>query len=121
MLTLPLAPPYLGGLLLALMGVAWRGWPGTAGLAGLHCQADGQLRCLLAAEDTANKPVPGKLLAVTCCHPWLIVLHLHIEDPAEARRIVLLAPDSLADDGAGNGFRRLRIWLRWRAEISAQA
>lgn len=101
---LPLTVQCLG--LLALAGhLLWRRLPGER---RLRCGDDGQLA--VASGDTWQ--------SVTLCPdsqvlPWLIVLRYR---PAQARyaRTLPILGDSLPPED----FRRLRVWLRWRARLA---
>lgn len=70
----------------------------------LRCLADGSL---LVAEPTADWQ-PVELLPGSLVSPMCTVLRLRVD--GHARSVVVLA-DSLD----GEDYRRLRVWLRWRA------
>jgi toxin CptA len=73
----------------------------------LRCEADGSL-LVQAGTDWQ----PAAVLASTMVTPNLTVLHYRPEGSRRAQTAVIL-PDSLpADD-----FRRLRVWLRWKAKV----
>lgn len=74
----------------------------------LRIDCDGHLTCQAIGESGF---VPAHLLPGATVHPWLTVLHLAIEDDAW---LLVVAPDSVAPEE----FRRLRVWLRWRAVVS---
>jgi len=67
---------------------------------------------LLEWRDAASPWQPASLLARSAVSPWLCLLACRAEGGGRARNLAIL-PDSLdADD-----FRRLRVWLRWRAKV----
>ncbi|TCS69449.1 toxin CptA [Sulfuritortus calidifontis] len=70
----------------------------------LRCLADGNL---LMAEG-ANDWQLCEIRAGSLVSPMCTVLHLRIDGRA---RVVIVLADSLD----GEGYRRLRVWLRWRA------
>lgn len=75
----------------------------------LGCRDDGTLEL-----DVAGQPEPYRLQAGSLVLPQLCVLQLQPESGGPFRRLVVL-PDGLpADD-----FRRLRVWLKWRATTLA--
>jgi len=74
----------------------------------LRIDGDGHLTCQATG---ASGFVPAHLLPGATVHPWLTVLRLAIEDDAW---LLVVAPDSVAPEE----FRRLRVWLRWRAVVS---
>jgi len=59
----------------------------------------------------ASEFSPARLLPGASAHPWLTVMRLA---HAEGMWLIVVAPDSVAPDE----FRRLRVWLRWRASLS---
>ena len=75
----------------------------------LRIDNDGRISCR-AGQDTALFPV--RLCSGPSAHSWLTVLRLEGE---QGNYRLLIAPDSLASED----FRRLRVWLRWRTEVSA--
>jgi len=70
----------------------------------LRCQPEGSLS-VSRGEDW----LPVELSPDTLVLPWLVVLRYRVE--AQPRRCVILS-DSLDRDG----FRRARVWLRWRGK-----
>ena len=74
----------------------------------LRIDGDGHLTCQATG---ASGFVPAHLLPGATVHPWLTVLRLAIEDDAW---LLVVVPGSVAPDE----FRRLRVWLRWRAVVS---
>ena len=57
----------------------------------------------------------AELLAGATVHPWLTVARLKMQDGRTHRMLVV------ADTMNSEDFRRLRVFLRWRAEFSAPA
>jgi toxin CptA len=55
-----------------------------------------------------------RLLPRATVHPWLTVLRLAGEQGSYR---MVIAPDSITRED----FRRLRVWLRWRVEVSDAA
>lgn len=75
---------------------------------GLRLLDDGRLECRLAGQEGY---VEADLRGGATVHPWLTVLTVE----AEGHRVTVVAlPDSMAAED----FRRLRVWLRWRADFS---
>ena len=74
----------------------------------LRIAEDGRVSCLAAGEPEFStvRVLPG-----ATAHPWLTVIRLA---HAEGKLLIVVAPDSAAPDE----FRRLRVWLRWRAPVS---
>lgn len=77
----------------------------------LRIDHDGRIACQLTGKPEF---FPVHLLPGATVHPWLTVLRLARE--RDVYRLVI-APDSAAPEE----FRRLRVWLRWRAEVSGGA
>jgi toxin CptA len=75
----------------------------------LRIDSDGRISCR-TGRDSVFYSV--QLRPGPTAHPWLVVLRLEGE---QGRFRLLIAPDSASTED----FRRLRVWLRWRAEISA--
>lgn len=79
-------------------------------VAAIRLGREGQLT---VAVELRGEFVAAELLPGATVHPWLSVIRLQTED---ARRYtVVIAADSLAAED----FRRLRVFLRWRASLSA--
>lgn len=74
----------------------------------LRIDHDGSLSCQASGE---SEFIPVRLLPGATAHPWLTVLRLAYEQGAY---LLAIAPDAVAPDE----FRRLRVWLRWRAEVN---
>lgn len=133
MLTLTLQPSrWLKRAVWALLGLAvlaimlaalpaWAQWGGLAllgivafrrraqGALRLQCQADGGLS--LMPEGVVWRPVA--LLPGSVVNPWLTVIRYRDETSNKTGSLLIL-PDSLDEDD----FRRLRIWLKWKAVFS---
>lgn len=73
----------------------------------LRCHADGRL-----AMPVGDDWVTAQVLAATQVLPGLVSLGYRLPGQRRARWRAILA-DSLPEDD----FRRLRIWLRWRAGV----
>ena len=83
----------------------WRSWQPRP--IELRTEQDGTL--LIKAGDEWQ---PVSLLPSTMVTPWLTVLHLrHVDN---RRTHIVILPDSLCQDD----YRRLRVWLRWKAHIA---
>ncbi len=92
------------GLTLALALQAWR----THQPLELRLLDDGTLEL----RDAAQAWQPAVVLPRTTVTPWLCVLAYRRAGERSGRSIALL-PDHLeAED-----YRRLRVWLRWRARV----
>ncbi len=75
----------------------------------LRMERDGRL----SVESNAQSGfVPASLLAGAVVHPWLTVVRLRDDDGKTT--VLVVVNDSLED----NDFRRLRMFLRWRARVS---
>lgn len=75
----------------------------------LHGHADGRLAVRQDGDWLAAVVAPDTLVWA-----WLVVLRYRVAGSARWANVVVL-PDSLAADD----FRRLRVWLRWRARPDA--
>ena len=80
----------------------------TPRIRALRIAEDGRVSCLAAGESEFS---PVRVLPGATAHPWLTVMRLA---HAEGKSLIVVAPDSAAPDE----FRRLRVWLRWRAPVS---
>jgi toxin CptA len=97
-------PGWLAALLLAAVGLSLSRWRKADLPASLILHGDG--RCeKVGADDTANEVV---VLPQTVVLSWLVVLRHRQQGRTGAW--VLVADSLDAED-----FRRLRLWLRWRA------
>lgn len=74
----------------------------------LRCLPDGNL-AVLAGDDWQTV----SLMPDTRVLLWLVVLRYREEEGSKVKSQVVL-PDSLDQDD----FRRLRVWLRWRAQAA---
>lgn len=87
-------------------GLAWR--TSNPSVKALRLTGDGGIECRLAGEGNFQK---ARLQGAAVVHPWLTVFRLNT---GRCYRVVL-CPDAIdADD-----FRRLRVWLRWKAKFNA--
>lgn len=83
----------------------WRKWQSRP--IEFRTEQDGTL--LMKAGDEWQ---PVSLLPSTMVTPWLTVLHLRDDD--KDRTHIVILPDSLGQDD----YRRLRVWLRWKATVA---
>jgi toxin CptA len=83
----------------------------TPRIRALRTDHDGAIGCQLIGQSEFS---PARLLPGATAHPWLTVLRL--ADGHGTYRLVI-APDSATPEE----LRRLRVWLRWRAEVSGGA
>ena len=79
---------------------------------GIRLEANGGLAVQHADGESFSV---ATLLSGATVHPWLTVLRLRAGDARVST--VIAAVDSLSSED----FRRLRIFLRWRAALSAPA
>jgi toxin CptA len=77
-----------------------------SGSTELRTEQDGTL-----LRKTGDEWQPASLLPSTRVTPWLTVLHLR--DDNDRRTHIVILPDSLGQDD----YRRLRVWLRWKATV----
>ncbi|HYO26909.1 MAG TPA: protein YgfX [Azonexus sp.] len=88
-------------------GLAWRRL--GLGISAIKLEQDGQIS-LAATGD--SEFIEADLLAGATVHPWLTVIRLKTAD--QRQHLLIVAVDSMkAED-----FRRLRVFLRWRAAFS---
>ena len=80
----------------------------TPRIRALRIAEDGRVSCLVVGESEFS---PVRLLPGATAHPWLAVMRLA---HAEGKWLMVVAPDSAVPED----FRRLRVWLRWRASVS---
>ena len=130
-LQLKASPTYLvflaGGHILAGVAVCFLPWPGAvrAGillllgmlLLRLWQVASRRLPTLLLRADgrvelhlSGTQVVPAHVGQDSVVWPWLVVLHLEMEQGG--RRAWVLFPDGLV---GADAHRQLRVWLRWRS------
>ncbi len=99
---LPWPAKAMGAVLVAIS--LWRRQRVQAVVA-LRCQADGRLELGQDQNWQAVELLPGSVV-----WPWLCVLRLQAD---RRQQTVTVLPDSLEVEK----FRRLRVWLRWRAAV----
>lgn len=75
---------------------------------GLRLLGDGAMECRLAGEEGW---LVAELMSGATVHPWLTVIRLKL---AEGMVAAVVLPDSATTEE----FRRLRVWLRWRADFN---
>jgi toxin CptA len=110
-LQLPWTPVLKGLLAAVLLGLAWRaGSEVMCSRLQLRLDADG----VLAIAGEGGEFLPAALQPAATVHPWLTVFRIRID--GRQRRVFVL-PDSLNRQD----FRRLRVWLKWRASYHAAA
>ncbi|MCL2345765.1 MAG: hypothetical protein FWC58_07935 [Desulfobulbus sp.] len=98
--------PLRAALLLAIWTIVSRARPRLAPpLAALRLETDGSIQVAGAGQDF----LPATILPGATVHPWLTVLRLEL---ADGRRCVLLLTAGTMNP---DEFRRLRVFLRWRA------
>lgn len=106
----PVAPGICAGLMLVVTVIAAWSWRcNQPTVWALRLERDG--RIALAGRGQ-NAFVAAECLPGATVHPWLTVLRLKAR--GGAKYLLFLAPDSLGRDD----FRRLRVFLRWRADFS---
>ena len=106
----PVDPGICAGLMLmaTVIGVwSWR--QNQPAVWALRLEKDGRIALAGRGQHVF---VPAECLPGATVHPWLAVLRLKTRDGAKF--LLFLAPDSLGKDD----FRRLRVFLRWRADFS---
>lgn len=97
------------GLLVLIWLVAITSWRAmTPPFHAIHLASSGQLS--IQSHDMGDF-VPVKLLPGATVHPLLTVFRLNTDDQRTHRVIVTV--DSIKDEN----FRRLRVFLRWRADF----
>lgn len=102
----PPLPVRLGAALLAA-AITLHAWRVRLPLE-LKLYPDGRLEW----RETASSWQAVSLLPRSAVGPWLCLLACRAEGEKRVRNLTIL-PDSLAADD----FRRLRVWLRWRAAV----
>lgn len=104
-------PPIIGALLVLLVAglgfLAWRGLQPS--VSALRLDRDGSIGIRAVGADDF---VDANLLPRATVHPWLTVCRLAVA--VGHPHLLVLAPDSMD----GEDYRRLRIFLRWRARFS---
>jgi len=106
----PWLPPVRGASFAAIVIVAGLAWQRLAPrLSAIRLEQTGQI--FLAATGNSEF-VEAELLAGATVHPWLTVIRLKTAD--QGKYMLIVAVDSMKPED----FRRLRVFLRWRAEFS---
>lgn len=113
-IAVPLLAPYSVAIQCSAIMLCWvgliRSWRHCRpAVAAIRLGREGQLS---VAVEPLGEFVAAELLPGAIVHPWLSVIRLQTEDGC--RYTVVLAVDSLAAED----FRRLRVFLRWRASFS---
>ena len=107
----PRSTPVLASILVLIWiiaGFSW--WQLSPRLSAIRLERNGQI---LIAGHGQSEFISANLLPGATVHPWLTALGLRGEDGVVVTLIATV--DSLkAED-----FRRLRLFLRWRVELSA--
>ncbi len=81
-------------------------------LSAIRLEKSGQI---LVAVDGSAEFAEAELLAGATVHPWLTIVRLKTGDGRT--HLMLAAVDAMNTED----FRRLRVFLRWRAEFSVPA
>ena len=97
-------------LVLIAAGLAWQRLGPT--LSAIRLERAGQI--LVAVAGNAEF-AEAEFLAGATVHPWLTVVRLKTQD--KRTHLLIAAVDSMKPED----FRRLRIFLRWQAEVSEEA
>ncbi|MGE5493372.1 MAG: protein YgfX [Actinomycetota bacterium] len=96
------------GLVMALCVSAVLAWrSGRQKVAGLRLLDNGRLECRLVGDGEFR---PAELLPGNTVHPWFAVIRFSVE-------MVSVTAVVLPDCTSAEEFRRLRVWLRWRADF----
>ena len=98
------------GLSALIVLLAFAGWR-QINQTDLHLRllATGHLECAVSGAY-----LPAMLLPGATVHPWLTVMRIEL---AGKTKVILVAPDSASREDR----RRLRVWLRWRADFNSSA
>lgn len=91
-----------------LAGLAWRRLSPT--LSAIRLERNGEIGIALPGQSEFSL---AKILPVVTVHPWLTVVGLIAE--SGVRHALVVTVDSLESPD----FRRLRVFLRWRANLNA--
>ena len=106
----PQAHAIRAALLLAAWGIAAWAWRRLAPpLSAIRLEADGSIW----ANPHQQEFLPATILPGATVHPWLTVLRFELPDGK--RRALLVTADTATPDD----FRRLRVFLRWRADFTS--
>ncbi len=109
-LALPWPTAVRAGSLMLVLIVAYFAWRRLEPeLSAIRLEKTGQV--LVAAAGSVEF-ADAELLAGATVHPWLTIIRLKTQDGRTHR--MLAAVDTMKSED----FRRLRIFLRWRAEFS---
>lgn len=109
-LAFPVATAVQAGLLLAIGGLTLDAARRLApSLAAVHLESGGNIRATRVGD---GEPRAAVLCPPATVNPWLTVFRLCLDDGSQ--HTVLVARDSATADD----FRRLRVFLRWRAAFS---
>lgn len=109
-LAFPIGLPFRLACLIAICLLAAQIWRRLSPrLSAIRLEKAGQLGILPAGADEFHV---ATLLPGATVHPWLSVVRLQTDDGRIYTLIV--APDS----ASRQDFRRLRVFLRWRADFS---
>ena len=100
-------PPFVWAAGLALLAVSLALSTRRPDLPRLRCKSDGRLEIWRDGGWRAAQLLPDSVAL-----PWLIVLRWRENG---RRHRLLLPPDTLR----GDEHRRLRVWLRWKADVVA--
>ena len=95
------------GFVCLLAGLAW--WRLSPSLSAIRLEGNGELWVALAGQNEFSL---ARILPVVTVHPWLTVVGLSAGNGVTHALIVTV--DSLASPD----FRRLRVFLRWRANLN---
>ena len=110
-LIFPRSTAVLAAILLLAWGMAvFAWWQLQPKIAALRLQRDGNLEILYPGSDGF---VPAHCLPGATVHPWLTVLRIEL---SQRQRLTLLVTHDTMD---AEDFRRLRVFLRWRADFNA--
>ncbi len=109
-LAFPTGFPFRLACLLVILLLAVQIWRRLSPrLSAIRLEKTGQLSVFPAGADEF---VAATLLPGATVHPWLSIARLQTDDGRI--HILIVAPDSTEPQG----FRRLRVFLRWRADFS---
>ncbi len=112
-LAFPQASSFQVALLVAVWLIAYRARQRMLPkFAAVRLEENGRISLIHEGEQA---PVAADLLPGAIAHPWLAAFRLKKEDSRTCALIVAVNSLSAED------FRRLRLFLRWRAEFSARS
>lgn len=111
-LAMPWSTPFRLALCLPVSIVAFLAWRRLDAVpATIRLEATGTIYLAYAGHE---QPLEAELMPGSTVHPWLTVIRLKTDSGPFP---VILAADSVEPDR----YRQLRVFLRWRAEVSAEA